>query len=59
MGAGKEMNRGKIRKELKKQLTVLFKSMDFVSNNFLDSEKTGKKVIKLDSIKLILSSTPR
>jgi hypothetical protein len=37
------MKDGQIKKELKKQLKALFKSMDFVSNNFLDSEKVGKK----------------
>jgi hypothetical protein len=37
------MDREKNRKELKKQLTALFKSMDFVSDNFLDSEKIDKK----------------
>ena len=37
------MDCGQVKKELKKQLTALFKSMDFVSNKFLDSEKMGKK----------------
>jgi hypothetical protein len=37
------MHKGQAKKELKKQLSALFKSMDFVNNNFLDSEKTGKK----------------
>jgi hypothetical protein len=37
------MHKGEAKEELKKQLKALFKSMDFVSDNFLDSEKTGKK----------------
>ncbi len=37
------MNKGQAKKELKKKLTALFKSMDFVSNNLLDSEKKDKK----------------
>ena len=37
------MHKGQDKKELKKQLGALFKSMDFVSNNFLHSEKMGKK----------------
>jgi hypothetical protein len=37
------MNSTQIKEQLKNQLTTLFKSMDFVTNNFLDSEKTGKK----------------
>ncbi len=37
------MHKGQGKKELKKQLNDLFKSMDFVSNNFLDGEKIGKK----------------
>ena len=37
------MDKGKAKKEVKKQLNALFKSMDFVSNNFLDNEKMGKK----------------
>jgi hypothetical protein len=37
------MYKGYAKKDLTKQLHSLFKSMDFVSNNFLDSEKTGKK----------------
>jgi len=43
METGKEMDWGQIKKELKRQLNDLFKSMDFVSNNFLDSEKMGEK----------------
>jgi len=37
------MHKGQAKKDLKKQLKDLFKSMDFVSNNFLDSEKMGEK----------------
>ena len=37
------MHKAQAKKELKKQLNDLFKSMDFVSNNFLDSEKMGEK----------------
>jgi len=37
------MYKGQAKKELKKQLNALFKSMDFVNNNFLDNEKMGKK----------------
>jgi hypothetical protein len=37
------MQKGQAKKDLKKQLNALFKSMDFVSNNFLDSEKMGGK----------------
>lgn len=37
------MHKGQGKKELKKQLNALFKSMDFVSNNFLGSEKIGEK----------------
>ena len=41
------MQKGQTKKELKKQLRDLFKSMDFVSNNFLDSEKSGKKEFRM------------
>jgi hypothetical protein len=41
------MHNGKAKKDLKKQLGSLFKSMDFVSNNFLDSEKMGKKEFEI------------
>ena len=41
------MYKGQAKKELKKQLGALFKSMDFVSNNFLDSEKMGKKEFQI------------
>jgi hypothetical protein len=47
---GKEqtkMNRTQIKEQLKKQLNTLFKSMDFVANNFLDNEKTGKKEFRV------------
>jgi hypothetical protein len=37
------MHKGQPKKEIKKQLDAVFKSMDFVSNNFLDSERMGKK----------------
>lgn len=37
------MNKGQVQEEVKRQMNTLFKSMDFVSNNFLDSEKTCKK----------------
>ncbi len=37
------MYKRQARKEIKEQLGTLFQSMDFVSNNFLDSEKMGKK----------------
>ena len=37
------MHKGQAKKELKKQLNALFKSMDFVSNSFLGNEKIGKK----------------
>ncbi len=37
------MHKGQTKKEIKKQLNAVFKSMDFVSNNFLASEKMGKK----------------
>ncbi len=43
METPKEMDLGQNKKDLKKQLKDLFKSMDFVSNNFLDSEKMGEK----------------
>jgi hypothetical protein len=41
------MQKGQAKNELKKQLTALFKSMDFVNNNFLDSEKMGKKEFQI------------
>lgn len=37
------MHKGQAKKELKRQLNDLFKNMDFVSNNFLNNEKMGKK----------------
>jgi hypothetical protein len=43
METGKQMDRGKIEKELKGQLNALFKSMDFVSKNFLNNEKISKR----------------
>ncbi len=41
------MDKEQAKKELKKQMDALFKSMDFVSNNFLDSEKMGKKEFQI------------
>jgi hypothetical protein len=40
---GARMYKGQDKKDLKKQLRSLFKSMNFVNNNFLDSEKISKK----------------
>jgi hypothetical protein len=37
------MHKGQAKKELKRQLSDLFRSMDFVSKNFLDSEKMSEK----------------
>ncbi len=37
------MKDGQIKKELKKQLNALFKSMDFVSNHFLDGKKMSER----------------
>jgi len=37
------MSKGKAKEEVKKHLNALFKSMDFVNNNFLDNEKMAKK----------------
>ena len=47
MEIGEQMDRGKIEKELKKQLKALFKSMDFVSKNFLNNEKISKKELQV------------
>jgi hypothetical protein len=41
------MHKERAKKELKKQLGSLFKSMDFVSSNFLDSEKMGRKEFQI------------
>jgi hypothetical protein len=41
------MHKGQPKKEIKKQLTTLFRSMDFVSKNFLDSERIVKKEFHL------------
>ena len=41
------MHKGQAKKELKNQLNALFKSMDFVSNKFLDNEKIGRKEFQL------------
>jgi len=43
------MHKGQAKKELMKQLDALFKSMDFVNNNFLDNEKMGKKSFRFSS----------
>ena len=37
------MQKGQAKKEIKKQLRGLFRSMDFLSKNFLDSEKMAQK----------------
>ena len=37
------MRNAQVKKEIKKQLNALFESMDFVSKNFLDSEKMARK----------------
>jgi hypothetical protein len=37
------MGKGQAKEEVKKQLNALFKSMDFVNNNFLDNEKMDKR----------------
>ena len=44
---GTRMHEGQTKKEIKKQLNALFKSMDFVSKNFLDSEKMSKKEFQI------------
>jgi len=41
------MDRGQIKKELKRQLNALFKSMDFVSKNFLHNEKISKRKLQV------------
>jgi len=41
------MHKGQTKKEIKKQLNALFKSMDFVSKNFLDGQKMGKKEFQI------------
>lgn len=41
------MNRKQPSKELKKQLNTLFKSMDFISDNFLNDEKMDKKKFQI------------
>jgi len=41
------MHKEQAKEDFKKQLRALFKSMDFVNNNFLDSEKTGKKEFRI------------
>ena len=41
------MHKGQAKKERKKQLSDLFKSMDFVNDNFLNSEKLGKKEFQM------------
>jgi hypothetical protein len=44
---GIKMHKGQAKKELKKQLNSLFKSMDFVSKHFLDNTKMGEKEFEL------------
>jgi hypothetical protein len=41
------MHKGQAKKDLKKQLNALFKSMDFVSHNFLNNEKIGEKKLEV------------
>ncbi len=41
------MQKGQAEKELKKQLRALFKSMDFVSKNFLNNEKISKRKLQV------------
>jgi hypothetical protein len=41
------MNKGQVKKEVKEQLNALFKSMDFVSKNFLNNEKISKKELQV------------
>ena len=43
------MNRVKIEKDLKKELNALFKSMDFVSKNFLNNERINEKESRIFS----------
>ncbi len=38
-----KMNKGQTKRELKKQLNALFKSMDFISSKFLDGKKKSRK----------------
>jgi hypothetical protein len=49
-GQGKKdtkMHKGQAKKELKRQLNALFKSMDFVSKNFLNNEKISKRKLQV------------
>ena len=41
------MQTGQAKNQLKKQLAALFRSMDFVNNNFLKNEKAGKKEFQI------------
>jgi hypothetical protein len=41
------MHKGQAKKELKKQLKDIFKSMDFVSKNFLNNEKISKRKLQV------------
>lgn len=41
------MNKGQVKKEVKQQMNALFKSMDFVSKNFLNNEKITKKELQV------------
>jgi hypothetical protein len=43
METRKGMNKRQVKKEVKRQLNALFKSMDFVSKNFLNDEEIGKR----------------
>jgi hypothetical protein len=43
------MNSGQIKKELKKQLSALIKSMDFVSKNFLNGGKISQRELQIFS----------
>ena len=41
------MQTGQAKNQLKKQLAALFRSMDFVNNNFLKNEKADKKEFQI------------
>jgi hypothetical protein len=43
METGKGMNKRQVKKEVKRQLNAVFKSMDFVSKNFFNNEKISKR----------------
>jgi hypothetical protein len=42
-----KMHKGQAKRELKKQLKDIFKSMDFVSKNFLNNEKISKRKLQV------------